>query len=192
MLSEETRHVPEESAKEALGRGDHAEALTLLMDAYGDAIYRFCRQMVSDAELAEDVHQLTFVQAYEALDRFGGRSSLRSWLYGIARHRCLDALKSQRRRLRLVRPVADLPETLDKSTDPETHALERGLQDGVERCLESLDPRQRMAVLLRFQNGLTYPEMAEACGERPATLQARVTRALPTLRHCLEGRGIEA
>mgnify|MGYP001811662565 CR=1 FL=1 len=191
MLREEATDPPEERAQEALERGDRAEALTLLREAYGPAVYRFCRQMVTDAGLAEDVHQLTFVQAYEGLERFAGRSSLRSWLYGIARHRCLDALKARKRRLRIVHCVPTLPETRDEGADPEESALERGVQEAVERCLEGLDPRQKAAVLLRFQSGLTYPEMAEACRERPATLQARVTRALPALRLCLEGRGIQ-
>jgi len=48
-----------------------------------------------------------------------------------------------------------------------------------------------MAVLLRFQEGLPYEEMGRMCREKPATLQARVTRALPLLRRCLEGKGIE-
>ena len=44
-------------------------------------------------------------------------------------------------------------------------------------------------VLLRFRDGLSYPEMARACGERAPTLQARVARAMPALRRCLESEG---
>ena len=53
-----------------LDRGDREGALTLLMEAYGVALYRYCRQMVVDPDLADDVHQLTFVQAFEGLGRF--------------------------------------------------------------------------------------------------------------------------
>jgi RNA polymerase sigma-70 factor (ECF subfamily) len=160
------------------------------MEAYGEAIYRVCRRMVADADLAEDVHQLTFVQAYAGLEAFADRSSLKSWLYGIARHRCLDAVSSRRRQLRLVSAVPELPDAVDPQADPEAGVAETGFWKGVQRCLEELAPRARVAVLLRFHSGLSYPEMAEACGERSATLHARVARALPVLRRCLEGWGI--
>ena len=90
---------PEQDALAALDRGSSAEALTVLMRVYGSRpVYRYCRQMVADDDLAQEVHQMTFIQAYEGLARFGRRSSLRTWLFGIARHRCLDLLKSNRRR----------------------------------------------------------------------------------------------
>ena len=84
---------PEAEALEALENGAPKRALSVLMQAYGTAVYRFCRQQVADPELAEEAHQMTFVQAYEGLDRFSRRSSLRTWLFSIARHRCLDAAK---------------------------------------------------------------------------------------------------
>jgi RNA polymerase sigma-70 factor (ECF subfamily) len=133
----------ERDALAALDRADLDAALGVLMRAYGTPLYRYCRQMVADEELAQDAHQLTFVQAYEGLSRFSRRSSLRTWLFGIARPRCLDALKIERRRRR--------------------------------RC---------------GRQGLTYEQIARLTGERAATLQARVARALPLLRRCLEQQGL--
>ena len=66
----------------ALDRGSPDEALAVLMRAYGTAVYRYCRQMVTDDDLAQEVHRMTFVQAHEGLARFGRRSSLRTWLFG--------------------------------------------------------------------------------------------------------------
>jgi RNA polymerase sigma-70 factor (ECF subfamily) len=56
------------------------------------------------------------------------------------------------------------------------------------RCLELLEARSRAAVLLRFQEEMTYPEMASVCEEDVSTLQKRVARALPVLRACIEAR----
>jgi RNA polymerase sigma factor (sigma-70 family) len=103
-------HDPEREARDALARGDPEGALASLMRAYGSPIYRFCRQLVADPDLAQDVHQTTFVQAFEGLAGFGGRGSFRAWLYGIARHRCLDALKIARRREKRFTLAAELPE----------------------------------------------------------------------------------
>src|SRR5262249_59283700 len=65
------------------------------------------------------------------------------------------------------------------------------LQATLARCLTRLEEPVRTAVLLRYQQGLTYEEMAEICGEKPGTLQARVSRALRKLRDRLEGHRAE-
>lgn len=172
----------------ALDRSDRDRALSLLMQGYGKPVYRYCRRMLVDTELTDDVHQMVFVQAYEGLRSFGRRSSLRTWLFGIAHHRCLDALKTGRRRQRRFSLMADLPEEPVPGATVEERLAERSRAWGLSRCLQALAPRIREAVLLRYQQEITYEEMARLTGERPATLQARVARALPVLRRCLEAQ----
>lgn len=180
----------ERSALEALDRGDREAALAVLMDGYGSALYRFCRQMVRDDHLAEDAHQLAFVQAYEGFSRFERRSSLRTWLFGIARHRCLDAIKSARRRGSRFEALDDLAEEAASDAEQEEHVLRTKVSRILAGCLEQLKPPVRTAVLLRYREGFSYPEMARICEAQPATLQARVARALPGLRRCLEAQGV--
>ena len=55
----------------------------------------------------------------------------------------------------------------------------------LEKAFQRLRPKVRIAILLRYREGLSYAEMAAICDERPATLQARVSRALPVLRRYL-------
>jgi RNA polymerase sigma-70 factor (ECF subfamily) len=182
---------PEEAAHEALAGGDRDEALAILMGEFGVQIYRHCRQVVGDDALAADVQQTVFVQAYRDLPHFSGRSSFRTWLFAIARHRCLDAVKTERRRHRrflLGRVLADRPdmrpgarETLERHADAQA----------VDRALATLRPEVRIAVLLRYHEDMSYEEMSQICSERPATLQARVARALPKLRRALEKEGLD-
>jgi DNA-directed RNA polymerase specialized sigma24 family protein len=61
----------------------------------------------------------------------------------------------------------------------------------LEDCLRNVSAKVRAALLSRYQHNLSYEEIAESCGDKPGTLQARVTRALPVLRRCLEGKGVE-
>jgi RNA polymerase sigma-70 factor (ECF subfamily) len=173
----------------AMERGDHDAALRLLMRDHGTAIHRYCRQMVDDPDLADEAHQMTFVQAYEGLPQFAGRSSLRTWLFGIARHRCLDLVKMARRRQRRFPRMDELPDRPAPAATVEEHLAGRSRIDALAQCLRQLAPHIRAAVLLRFQQGLTYEEMARLEGDRPPTLQARVVRALPVLRRCLERKG---
>jgi RNA polymerase sigma-70 factor (ECF subfamily) len=151
------------------------------MREYGAAVYRYCHRMVG-GQLADDVHQLTFVSAYESFDGLRQASSARAWLFGVARHRCLDALRRRRRRDRAV----------DEGSEPaaDVSPIDRrlGARDVLEKCFHLLEPSVREAVILRYQEGYSYLEMSALCGEEPATLQMRVARALPLLRRCIENR----
>lgn len=174
----------------ALDRGDHSEALEVLMETHGTAIYRFCRRIVGNDELAEEAHQLAFVQAYRSLAQFSRQATIRTWLFSIARHRCLDLLKSRRRRDRRFELVDEVPEPADADGHADDAGLEaRDRHSALDRCLSQLTEPVRAAVLLRFRDAMSYPEMEGIFEERANTLQARVARALSSLRRCLEGAG---
>jgi RNA polymerase sigma factor (sigma-70 family) len=174
----------------AVAAGDRRGALAALMRVYGGETYRFCLSMLGDRALADDVHQTVFVDAYEGLGSFAGKGTLRAWLYGIARHRCLDAVKARRRWWRRFGEAFDTGDT-----EPDPHqgadgALEqRRRSASLQRCLQELPLHIRVAVLLRYEEELSYQEIGRMSRERPPTVQARVARALPILRRCLAGRG---
>ena len=177
---------PERDALEALARGDVARTLTVLMQAYGDDLFRHCRGMVGTDDLANEVHQQVFIQAFRDLGTFARRSTFRTWLYAIARHRCLDALKLLRRWRRRFLLAPRLPDLGDPAPRPDEDLAARAEAHRLERALAALKPKVRAAVLLRFQEGMSFEEMAEISHEAAGTLQARVARALPLLRRALE------
>ncbi|MEM9461502.1 MAG: sigma-70 family RNA polymerase sigma factor [Myxococcota bacterium] len=155
----------------------------MLMDAYGPAVLRYCERMLGDLERARDVRQIVFLQAYEGLGHFEGRSSLRTWLFGIARHRSLDAIKSAR--VRRHEPIDSTAPTRD---DPSPSADVRALavQRAIIECLQRLERGVREAVLLRCQDGFSFPELGRMLGARAGTIEARVRRGTQRLRRCLE------
>ena len=167
--------------------GDVTGALQRLMQRHGDAVYRYCRTALNDAALADDVLQQVFVEVFRDLPRFAGRSTVRTWLLGIARHRVLDAAKQRRRTRARVEPdaSADVP---DARPSPGEALDDARLRAALVACIAELDEPVRTAILLRYQQGLTYEEMAEICDERPGTLHARVIRALRRLRDRIEAR----
>ena len=182
---------PDERAVEALSCGDRRGALVFLMQEYGAAIHRYCHKVLRSRPLADDVHQLVFIQAFEDLDTFSGSNGFRPWLYAIANHRCLDALKANRRWFSRFVFGEEPPEEMDASPSAETQVAARDLPEALEACLGKLKPHVRIAVVLRHQEGFSYEEMSRICRERPATLQARVARAMPLLRQCLENKGVD-
>jgi RNA polymerase sigma-70 factor (ECF subfamily) len=157
------------------------------MNRYGDQVHRYAVAMTGDAQLAEEVRQQVFVEAYRDLPCFAGKSPVRGWLFGIVRHRCLDATKASRRwSLRYKNEPSVEHELEDNELGDQ---LDRGRTARLlADCLSVLAPAAREAVLLRYHQELSYDEVAELTGDRPGTLQQRVARALPVLRKCVEAR----
>jgi len=169
----------------ARSAGDKRRVLTLLMARYGDGIYRYAMAMTRDRNLAEEVRQQVFVEAYRDLGNLAGSSLPQSWIFGIARHRCLDAVNARTRWHR--RYKNDPPEEPEPDGCEPDRELDRGrLARILAACLGKLAPAARDAVVLRYQQELSYDEAAAIAGERPGTLQRRVARALPVLRTCME------
>ena len=157
------------------------------MQRYGGAVYRFCREQLRDDARAADVQQNVFIAAYHALPNFAQRSLIRNWLFAIARNRVLDNVKGHTRH--------HSHYTYDDGADiaaPEASPAERlddaRLREALTTCVGELSPEIREAVLLRFQQGFTFEEMADICDEKAGTLQARVARAMGKLRACITAR----
>ncbi len=166
---------------------DPDAALNALMDRHGTAVYRYCAEALRDPALADDVHQQVFIQAHRDLPRFERRSLVRTWLFAIARHRVLDAAKS-RRRARAHLEDDEMPEIVDPRPAAGERIDDARLRDALKACLDELGEHIRTAVLLRYQQGFSYEDMAEVCREKANTLEARVRRAIPQLRACIETR----
>lgn len=177
---------PDDDVRELIARGDLSRALQLLMQRHGEAMYRYCCTALDSEALADDVLQRVFIEAYRDLRSYSGRSTLRAWLFGITRHRVLDEKRSLQRAAGRSQPLKV------SALDPQPLAAERiddeQLRQALLSCLGEVGEHVRTALLLRYQQGFSFEEMAQVCNEKAGTLQARVARALPVLRACIEGR----
>ena len=136
------------------------------------------------------MHHQVFLEADRDLDRVSGRASPATWLYGIAAHRCIDAIRRTRRQDERIEPDDELVAAFADPASAPGEQLDRArLVRALEVCLQELSRESREAVLFRFQVGLTYEEMALMLEAKADTLCARVARALPVLKECLEGKG---
>lgn len=183
----EERADPIEAEVLALLAAEQRErALRVLMTHHGEAVARYLRAALLDGAAVEDVLQQVFIEVHRDLHRYGGRSSMKAWLFGIARHRALDHNRSARKGAARRR---EMPASL---ADPRPLAGERldraRLEQALEACLEQLGEHVRAAVLLRYQQGFSFEDMAQICSEKAGTLQARVARSLPVLRECISER----
>jgi RNA polymerase sigma-70 factor (ECF subfamily) len=181
-------HVAEEAALVAARAGHPADAVKILMRAYGRPITAFALRILRETEAASDVRQQVFLEAFQGLDRFKGHSSLWTWLCGITYHRCLDELRRQRR----AGDVEDV-DMLDRivgQTDPAMDVEQVAERHALERCLAKLSGPMRSQLLMRCFLGLSYIEIADIVNAPHSTVQVRISRILPRLRRCLRGEGI--
>ena len=137
--------------------------------AHADAVYAFLLSLCRDPIWAEDLMQDTFVKATRSISGYRGGSP-RSWLFSIARSVFID----DTRRRRAI-PVDEIEEKGEVDTDVAEVIL-------IERSLSKLPERQRTALLLADQAGLSYAEVAEAIGCSHAAVKVLIHRARVSFR----------
>ena len=176
---------------QALREGDR-EAFAEMVEAYSPLIYRLALRMLGDEHEAEDVLQETFLNAYRALDRFEGRSSLSTWLYRIATNQALMRLRKQSP------PMVSVDEThVDEEgyelprqfTDwcclPEDEFMSAEAQAMLNEAAEELSPALRAAFVLRDLHGFSTREAAEILEISETAVKTRLMRARLQLRERL-------
>jgi RNA polymerase sigma-70 factor, ECF subfamily len=139
-----------------------ADARERLVRLYLSDVYAATSRVLSDRQLAEDAAQDAFMNALNNLHRFRGDASFRTWLLRIAVNAAHSVGRRQGRRREVgLAVVADVP---DHGIDAETRAVARAESRQLDRTLERLPPKQRLAVTLRAQQGLSYQEIARTMG----------------------------
>jgi len=172
------------------------------LEAHRAPLTGHCYRMLGSAFDAEDAVQETMVRAWQGLDRFEGRSSLRTWLYRIATNVCLDALSDRSRRARpmeegpngsvedhletrerthWLEPIPDA-RVLPSDANPfELTALRQSIRLAFVSALQHLPPRQRAALLLSEVVGWSAAEVAECLDMSVAAVNSALQRARATI-----------
>lgn len=156
-------------------------AATALVERHATALARYIGSL-GERDAAEEVVQDTFVRAFSSLESFRGDSSLRTWLFTIARRLVVDRRRAFRRR----REVGDL-EDVDAAT--EYTALDGLIASEAKRkvwgAVGKLSPTQREVFLLRVNEGLSYKEIAEVAGTTEGAARVHYHNALRTVKENL-------
>src|SRR5580700_4274365 len=183
-----------------------ADAFARLVGPYRRELQVHCYRLLGSAADAEDALQETLLSAWQGLPAFEGRASIRTWLYRVATSRCIDALRSGRRRSV---PVTSPPEGLmppeptrlgevlwlepypddlltgiaDRAPGPEArYESAESISLAFITALQLLPPRQRAAIILRDVLGFRASETAQLL----STTEESVTSALKRARAALD------
>lgn len=172
------------SATEEIGwvnrakEGDQA-AFEAIFLRYERPIYQFIYRMMGNAEDASDLTQECFIRAYRALPHTSDDLNVSAWLHRIAANACLDALR-RRKRIRWLpwedqgQPNLHLTGHLE---DPEREAIRSETQELVQHVLTQMNPRHRLALILREYEGLSCEEIGQIMGLSRSAVKSVLFRA---------------
>jgi RNA polymerase sigma-70 factor (ECF subfamily) len=163
------------------GRGD-GRAFHVLTQRHAGRAVALARRMLGSEALAEDIVQDAFLRVWTNAPRWRPEAAFRTWLYRIVINLCLNAKR---------RPAELELDAADRVADPAPPAdaqLEQRERDrALNGAVDDLPPRQRAAIVLTYQEGLSNAEAASVLGVSVGGLEALLVRAKRTLRETLSG-----
>jgi RNA polymerase sigma-70 factor (ECF subfamily) len=169
-----------------------SEAFGTLLRRYERELYGYLRRYLGDSDLAEDVFQNTFLQLYIKSNQYETGRPVRPWLYTIATHQAIDALRRNNRHQALsldqsqqelpdgeVRSLLELLET--RGPGPLEQAQSAEDRERVRASVDRLPEFLRQVVILAYYQGLKYREIAEILNIPVGTVKSRLHAALVKL-----------
>lgn len=169
------------------------------VDLYGDIMYRYALVRVKDSSAAEEIVQVAFFAALQATDSFAGRSSEKSWLFGILKHKILDHFREikKNRLLDLTPRDGQDPYEYDQAghwkkaprnwqLDPEKSTENQELTATLALCLDNLSDKFRQVFILKEIEELSTDEICNDFNIKPTNLWVMLHRARNQLKKCLE------
>jgi len=179
-----------ETAKIARGlRERDMELLADLVQCCQQRLVRYLLYLTGRREYAEDLAQETWIRMLQRGSQYNGRQPFDPWLFAIARNLAIDYLRKKRN----VVETASLPNDRDAmlllpSSGPSPFEAAARSEDAIRLAgrLQILPPLYREALLLRFQEDMSLPDIAQVVGAPVTTVSSRIYRGLATLRSAFE------
>ena len=175
--------LEERTAVQQARLGDES-AWRTLYDAHSDLVFRLAFRVVKDRDSALDVAQEAFVKASQAIDRFRGDSSFKSWIASITLNEARTWLRKKARSAQV--SLESAPEPADERRGPDEIVSDADLCARALEFIEMLPDQQREAVLLRTTEGLSYKEIAEILATSEGSARVSYHHGISKLRDHME------
>ena len=177
----------EEKLIKKTAKGDR-DAFAELVELYKDKVYQVSYRMLGNAQEAEDVAQETFLRVYANIGNYDPSYKFSTWIYRIATNLCIDHLRKRKQVYSLDRELEgtdglDWHDRLaDQGPNPEESLLTGELQGQVQEAIESLTPKYRSIITLRYIEDLSLNEISEVLKLPVSTIKTRIHRGREALR----------
>jgi RNA polymerase sigma-70 factor (ECF subfamily) len=157
---------------------------TTLMRDHQVRIYHYCVKRLGET-VGEEIAQDVCLTAWENLETFRQESTIRTWLFGIAKYKCAEAFRKQRRRLILSAQYVNeirYRNSAEGTVSPEEKAMDEAQWQKLVQGLSKMRQGEQWILNLRYHQGLSITEVAELLGKSEAAVYKRLSRALGRLR----------
>jgi len=175
---------------------DDAEAFAELVELYHHRLVTVMHHLVGNNEEAEDLAQEVFLRVYRGRKKYHPKAKFSTWLYTIANNLALNVMRSRQRKptiplnVRDSGPLGPRPAeqlVLDRADQPQQRMQKQELAAIVKQALDTLNERQRIAVVLNKFEDMNYAEIAEVMGLTTKAVKSLLSRARDNLRIALQG-----
>jgi RNA polymerase sigma-70 factor, ECF subfamily len=197
--------LPDAEIVAALRRGDEA-VFADLVDAYSPGLLRMARIFVRDRAVAEEVVQETWLAVVNGIDRFGGRSSLKTWIFGILVNLAKTRAQREARSIPFSAAVADTDPSVDPDRflpadhrfaggwlmgpsewrRPEEELIRGEMRRAILQAINRLPDAQRAVITMRDVEGCPAEEVSEALGISDGNQRVLLHRARSKVRGAIE------
>jgi RNA polymerase sigma-70 factor (ECF subfamily) len=187
MTTEIRPKIDRDAALLAALRAETPEAPEMLVDTYGDRVYRLTHRITGSNEDAEEATQDALWTAARKISSFKGESQFGSWLYRIAANAAYQKLRARRAKTREIAIDDVLPafdndglhfEPMDDwAPRVDDNAVNGELRDVLEKAIAELPPDYRTALVMHDVEGMPNPDIAETLGISLPAVKSRVHRS---------------
>ncbi|KAF0121932.1 MAG: RNA polymerase sigma-70 factor ECF subfamily [Xanthobacteraceae bacterium] len=170
-----------------VAKGDRL-AFRTLYARHNVRVFRFILRFIKDEGQAEDLIGEVFLDVWRQADRFEGRSSVSTWILGMARFKALSSLRKtteaelDEEQAAAIADEADTPETVSQKLDK---------AKAIRRCIDQLSPEHREIVDLVYYQEKSISEVAEIVGIPENTVKTRMFYARKRLQELMQSAGVD-
>ncbi len=174
--------------------GDRS-AMSQLIERHSRRVRDYIRMMVKDNDVADDIHQETFIKAVRVIDegRYTDSGKFLSWVLRIAHNRVLDYFRAQKQSKQVNESEAGyniLGTTRFAEPTVEDEMVSRQIEDDVRRLIELLPDEQRQVVMMRYYSKMSFQEIADQTDVSINTALGRMRYALIKLRRMIKEKNL--
>jgi len=169
-------------------------AYSKLIDDFQDRVFGTCISFVPNKEDAEDIAQEVFLEVFNSIDKFKGKSKLTTWIYRITTNKCLEFIRKRntKKRFAFLQSITGNVLPLDKTTyfteinHPGIQLENKELNETLFKAINSLPESQSVVFTLHKIDGKSYDEIAEITNKSLSSVESTMFRAKKNLKSILE------
>ncbi|WP_075620441.1 RNA polymerase sigma factor [Paenisporosarcina indica] len=167
-------------------RSGNKQAYAHIINKYKNQLYGTIVRMTKNPQDAQDLVQEAFIKVYRQLDKYDEKGSFSSWLYRVAMNHCMDEFRKKKYQMQ----QSEIGENnIINTNHPEVIFLKKEKQRQLERLIATLPNDERLIILLRYVNELSYDEISDLVEVPLSTVRNKLHRAKKKLRDRVRHEG---